>query len=277
MIIENNKLIWDSKPYIMGIVNVTPDSFSGDGMMKNNEDFVDLCVEKALIMQEEGADIIDIGGESTRPKHIYSDTESISVDQELNRVIPVLDKLKNKLLIPISIDTKKGIVAKFALESGAEIINDISMLEDELMIETLLKYNPKYILSHYRKTKHSRDIINDIYLDLQEKIEVLISKNFPNENIIVDPGIGFGKSAEQSFHIIKYLELLIKRLNKPLLIGTSKKSFLEKITGESIENRDVGTYISNFSSLLSGADILRVHDVNNTKKIVNFYKQMRKI
>ena len=121
------------------------------------------------------------------------------------------------------------------------------------------------------------DIINDIYLDLYEKIQFLLSKNFPLENIIIDPGIGFGKSSEQSFYIIKNLKKLISRFNIPLMIGTSKKSFLENITGETLENRDIGTYISNFFSLLNGSDIVRVHDVKNTKKIVDFYKQIQKI
>ncbi len=277
MIIQKNKLVWNSKPYIMGVVNVTPDSFSGDGIMKNNEDFVNLGVEKALNMQKDGADIIDIGGESTRPKNIYQGTKSISVDEELDRVLPLLEKLKNNLAIPISIDTQKGIVAEYGLQSGAKIINDVSMMNDDRMAETLIKYKPIYILSHYRKTKHSMDIINDIYLDLYEKIKFLLSKNFPLENIIIDPGIGFGKSSEQSFYIIKNLKKLISRFNIPLMIGTSKKSFLENITGETLENRDIGTYISNFFSLLNGSDIVRVHDVKNTKKIVYFYKQIQKI
>ena len=277
MIIQKNTLVWNSKPYIMGVVNVTPDSFSGDGIMKNNEDFVNLGVEKALGMQKDGADIIDVGGESTRPKHIYQGAQSISVDEELERVLPLLEKLKNNLAIPISIDTQKGIVAKYGLQNGAKIINDVSMMKDDLMAETLIKYKPIYILSHYRKTKHSTDIINDIYLDLDEKIQFLLSKNFPLENIIIDPGIGFGKSSEQSFYIIKNLKKLISRFNIPLMIGTSKKSFLENITGETLENRDIGTYISNFFSLLNGSDIVRVHDVKNTKKIVDFYKQIEKI
>ena len=277
MIIQKNKLVWNSKPYIMGVVNVTPDSFSGDGIMKNNEDFVNLGVEKALGMQKDGADIIDVGGESTRPKHIYQGAQSISVDEELERVLPLLEKLKNNLAIPISIDTQKCIVAKYGLQYGAKIINDVSMMNDDLMAETLIKYKPIYILSHYRKTKHSTDIINDIYLDLDEKIQFLLSKNFPLENIIIDPGIGFGKSSEQSFYIIKNLKKLISRFNIPLMIGTSKKSFLENITGETLENRDIGTYISNFFSLLNGSDIVRVHDVKNTKKIVDFYKQIEKI
>ena len=277
MIIQKNKLVWNSKPYIMGVVNVTPDSFSGDGIMKNNEDFVNLGVEKALGMQKDGADIIDVGGESTRPKHIYQGAQSISVDEELERVLPLLEKLKNNLAIPISIDTQKGIVAKYGLQYGAKIINDVSMMNDDLMAETLIKYKPIYILSHYRKTKHSTDIINDIYLDLDEKIQFLLSKNFQLENIIIDPGIGFGKSSEQSFYIIKNLKKLISRFNIPLMIGTSKKSFLENITGETLENRDIGTYISNFFSLLNGSDIVRVHDVKNTKKIVDFYKQIEKI
>ena len=209
MIIQKNKLVWNSKPYIMGVVNVTPDSFSGDGIMKNNEDFVNLGLEKSLNMQKDGADIIDIGGESTRPKNIYQGTKSISVDEELDRVLPLLEKLKNNLAIPISIDTQKGIVAKYGLQYGAKIINDVSMMNDDLMADTLIKYKPIYILSHYRKTKHSTDIINDIYLDLDEKIQFLLSKNFPLENIIIDPGIGFGKSSEQSFYIIKKIFFFI--------------------------------------------------------------------
>ena len=142
MIIQKNKLVWNSKPYIMGVVNVTPDSFSGDGIMKNNEDFVNLGVEKALGMQKDGADIIDVGGESTRPKHIYQGAQSISVDEELERVLPLLEKLKNNLAIPISIDTQKGIVAKYGLQYGAKIIKDVSMMIDDLMAETLIKNKP---------------------------------------------------------------------------------------------------------------------------------------
>tara|TARA_Y100000768_G_scaffold112382_1_gene82777 strand:- start:122 stop:955 length:834 start_codon:yes stop_codon:yes gene_type:complete len=277
MIIQKNKLMWNSKPYIMGVVNVTPDSFSGDGIMGNNEGFLNLGFEKALGMEKDGADIIDVGGESTRPKHIYQGAQSISANEEMERVLPLLEKLKNNLAIPISIDTQKGVVAKYALQSGAKIINDVSMMSDDVMVETLIKYKPIYILSHHRKTKHSTDIINDIYLDLDEKIQFLLSKNFPMENIIIDPGIGFGKNSEQSFYIIKNLKKLISRFNIPLMIGTSKKSFLENITGETLDNRDIGTYISNFFSLLNGSYIVRVHDVMNTKKIVDFYKQIEKI
>ncbi|MBL01108.1 MAG: dihydropteroate synthase [Chloroflexi bacterium] len=277
MIIQKNKLMWNSKPYIMGVVNVTPDSFSGDGIMGNNEGFLNLGFEKALGMEKDGADIIDVGGESTRPKHIYQGAQSISANEEMERVLPLLEKLKNNLAIPISIDTQKGVVAKYALQSGAKIINDVSMMSDDVMVETLIKYKPIYILSHHRKTKHSTDIINDIYLDLDEKIQFLLSKNFPLENIIIDPGIGFGKNSEQSFYIIKNLKKLISRFNIPLMIGTSKKSFLENITGETLDNRDIGTYISNFFSLLNGSYIVRVHDVMNTKKIVDFYKQIEKI
>jgi len=277
MIIQKNKLMWNSKPYIMGVVNVTPDSFSGDGIMGNNDGFLNLGFEKALGMEKDGADIIDVGGESTRPKHIYQGAQSISANEEMERVLPLLEKLKNNLAIPISIDTQKGVVAKYALQSGAKIINDVSMMSDDVMVETLIKYKPIYILSHHRKTKHSTDIINDIYLDLDEKIQFLLSKNFPMENIIIDPGIGFGKNSEQSFYIIKNLKKLISRFNIPLMIGTSKKSFLENITGETLDNRDIGTYISNFFSLLNGSYIVRVHDVMNTKKIVDFYKQIEKI
>ncbi len=277
MIIQKNKLMWNSKPYIMGVVNVTPDSFSGDGIMGNNEGFLNLGFEKALGMEKDGADIIDVVGESTRPKHIYQGAQSISANEEMERVLPLLEKLKNNLAIPISIDTQKGVVAKYALQSGAKIINDVSMMSDDVMVETLIKYKPIYILSHHRKTKHSTDIINDIYLDLDEKIQFLLSKNFPMENIIIDPGIGFGKNSEQSFYIIKNLKKLISRFNIPLMIGTSKKSFLENITGETLDNRDIGTYISNFFSLLNGSYIVRVHDVMNTKKIVDFYKQIEKI
>lgn len=270
--VKDKKFFLKSNLYFIGILNVTPDSFSDGG------DFLekDKAVERALKLAEEGADIIDIGGESTRPG-----SEPISAEEEMERVIPVIEKIKKLIDIPISIDTTKAIVAEEALKNGASILNDISALHfDERMVEVIEKYKPSVILMHIKgRPKDMQNNTNyehfpfEILKYLSEGIEKAIQAGIDEQKIIVDPGIGFGKSFDQNLWILKNLNFL-KNLGFPILIGTSRKSFIGKILGLEPKERIYGTISSNLVAFKNGASFLRVHDVKPHK---DFFKVLREI
>jgi dihydropteroate synthase len=250
----------------MGILNVTPDSFSDGGLFYGQEK----AIEHGLKMADEGADIIDIGGESTRPG-----SDAVPTSVELKRVIPVIEALAAKIKIPISIDTKKAKVAAQALAAGAEIINDISALGgDKNMAKTAANTGAGLILMHMRGTPktmqkgdlHYDDLMGEIICNLQKSIGRAISAGVGKNSIIVDPGVGFGKTVEDNYRIIKYLHEL-KALGMPIMIGTSRKSFIGKLTGGKPEERQEGTSASIAASILNGCNVVRVHDVAAMKKV----------
>lgn len=254
------------KTLIMGVINITPDSFS-DGGKYNTLEHALSHAEKLI---SEGADILDIGGESTRPF-----SKPVSAEEELARVIPVIENLKSITDIPISIDTNKAIVAKKALQAGASIINDVSALSfDPEMADIASKSNCPVILMHMIGTPENMQN-NPIYSDLlknlmdyfKERIEFSLKKGIKKENIILDPGIGFGKTLEHNLLIIKNLELL-KSLECPILIGTSRKTFIRKLVEKDDlpNDKDVitGSVASVCAAVLNGAKIVRVHDVKET-------------
>jgi dihydropteroate synthase len=255
-----------SRTYIMGILNVTPDSFSGDGIYQD----VDRAVSIAEGMVEDGADIIDIGGESTRP-----DAESVTIEEEIKRTIPVIKKLSKRISVPISIDTAKSEVARLALENGASIINDITGLgSDPEIIDVAKGFNAKVVLMHIKGTpqtmQHSPNYGN-VVQEIKEKLKVIIEKSIirgiKKENIIIDPGIGFGKTLEHNLQILNRLSEF-KEFNLPVLIGTSRKSFIGKLTGAKSDKRQFGTAASVAIAIKNGADIVRVHDVKEMKQVV---------
>ena len=249
---------------IMGILNITPDSFSdgGDFFEKN------IAIDRALEMVEQGADIIDIGGESTRP---FSD--SVSLKEEISRVIPVIEGICKESDVCISIDTTKSKVASEALEAGASLINDISAMEiDSLMVDVALKFNCPIVLMHMKGIpKNMQDnpqyqsLISDIKEYLLARIDFVVSKGIDRNKIIIDPGIGFGKTVENNFEIINNLDQFVK-MNFPVLLGASRKSFIGVSLNLPENDRLEGSIAANIIGLQKGAKIFRVHDVVETNR-----------
>ena len=263
------------KTYIMGILNVTPDSFSDGGRFFSIDD----AVNHAIRMEKEGADIIDIGGESTRPG-----ATSISLEEETERVIPVIEELKKKIKIPISIDTYKSKVAKMALDLGAIMVNDITALNgDRKLVNVVKDYNVYLCLMHMKGKPRSMqinptytDVIGEIYDYLKKRTDIALFSGIEKDRIIVDPGLGFGKRTgkgiEDNCEILKRLKEL-KKIGFPILIGASRKTFIGNICGGdeqlSVEYRLEGSLAAACVAILNGADIVRVHDVKETRRSVD--------
>ncbi|MCC0179205.1 dihydropteroate synthase [Waterburya agarophytonicola K14] len=251
---------WGERTYLMGILNVTPDSFSDGGEFNS----VETAFSQARDMIKNGADIIDIGGESTRPN-----AAEVSIEDELDRVIPVIRQLRQESAIPISIDTTKAIVAEKAIAAGADIVNDISGATfDDKMLATVAKLDVPIILMHIRgnpKTMQSltdyQDVVTEVAEFLTIQAEKAIACGIDKSHIIVDPGIGFAKTASQSLELVQRLAEL-KVLHLPILVGVSRKSFMGPILKQDrAKDRVWGTSAACYGAISRGADILRVHDV----------------
>jgi dihydropteroate synthase len=257
---------------IMGVLNVTPDSFSDGGIFLDTQ----LAVARALQMERDGADILDIGGESTRPS-----SQPISATEELARILPVLEALRGKLKIPISVDTQKSEVAEAALSAGAEIVNDVSALRaDPRLAEVCSCARAPIILMHMRGTPSTmqkgpfaRNVISDVVTGLREAMSRASRAGIPKSRILLDPGIGFGKTHEQNFEILAALPEFA-RLGCPIVIGTSRKGFLGKALAKPgdeplpPDRRLLGTAATVTASILGGAHIVRVHDIAEIASVV---------
>jgi len=249
----------------MGILNITPDSFSDGGKYYN----LDNAVEYALELVKQGADIIDVGGESTRPG-----AKAISLDDEINRVVPVIKSIRSVSSIPISIDTYKSEVAQIALDSGANIINDISGLKfDSKMIDVVKEHNVPIVIMHIKGTPlnmqinpYYDNIIDEIKSYFEKRINLCLDYGIPKTHIILDPGIGFGKQLNDNFTIIKELNTFIE-LGYPILIGPSRKSFIGLTLDLPVNDRLEGTAAAITASIMNGAHIVRVHDVLEMKRV----------
>ncbi|MFA1822960.1 dihydropteroate synthase [Virgibacillus oceani] len=254
------------RTHIMGILNVTPDSFSDGGSYNS----VKKAVAQATKLEEQGADIIDIGGESTRPDHA-----PVTEEEEISRVIPMIEAIKKEVSIPISIDTYKAKTAKQAIEAGAEIINDVWGAKREPEIaKVAATYNVPIILMHNRNNMDYTDLIEDMKKDLQESIEIAISTGVPKYNIILDPGIGFAKTMEHNLIAMNYLEAF-QAFNLPLLLGTSRKTFIGKKLDISVpQERDVGTGATTCLGVSKGVQIVRVHNVEMTVQLTKMMDAM---
>ena len=262
-VIDGKPYRWGSKTYVMGIINVTNDSFSGDGIGYDPE----ITTEQALKFQDEGADFIDVGAESTRPPNIYKDVVRVTTQEEIKRIAPVIKLMSSKLNIPISIDTYKSDVARCALESGASLINDIwGLKNDGGMIDVVVDYECPIIVMHNQENSIYHNLIEDIKLKLRRTIELAVMRGVKKENIILDPGIGFGKTPEQNIDVIRHLEEF-EDLGQPLLIGTSRKSFIGHVLDVPIGERLEGTAATVALAIRSGVDIVRVHDVKEMVKV----------
>ncbi|HAV10827.1 MAG TPA: dihydropteroate synthase [Dehalococcoidia bacterium] len=241
---------WGKRTYVMGIINVSPDSFSGDGLST-----VDAALAQARGFAEQGVDIIDIGGESTRPG-----SESISVGKELQRVIPVVERLSGEIRVPISVDTYKFEVAKRALDAGAHMLNDIWTLKDTRLAGLAAERKVPIVIMSNQRDQQQRYIIPAVLADLKRAISQAIENGMPRENIIIDPGIGFGKTLEQNCEIVRRLGEL-KSLKQPILLGTSRKSMIGLVLDLPADQRLEGTAATVAIGIAGGADIVRVHDV----------------
>ena len=264
-----------SRTHLMGIFNITPDSFSDGGIYFDGKINIEKIVEDALKMEKSGADFIDVGGESTRPG-----SEKISIDEELERVIPVISELSKKTELPISIDTYKHEVAEEALKAGAVIVNDISAFNfDEKMPEITAKYNASCILMHIKGSPKNMqqnpeydDVVKEVFKYLQDSVN--IAEDAGIKQIIVDVGIGFGKTLEHNLTLLKNLSRF-KELSCPILLGVSRKSFIDKIYPAPMHERLDGTIAANTVGILNGANIIRVHDVAANKRAVRITDSLR--
>ncbi len=246
------ELAWGKRTYVMGIVNTTPDSFSGDGLEYNAE----AAVEQGLRFQSEGADIIDVGGESTRPG-----STPVDADEEMRRTLPVVRGLAASLDIPISIDTYKSEVARAALDAGASIINDVwGLKRDPDMAALAAREGVPVILMHNQTGTHYEDLAPDVMSALRSSLDLALEAGIPVENVILDPGMGFGKTAEHNLEILRRLAEF-RDLGRPLLVGMSRKRTIGYVLDLPVDDRVEGTAATVALSIANGADIVRVHDV----------------
>jgi dihydropteroate synthase len=261
---------------VMGILNVTPDSFAESTSKLDPA----LAVDAALRMQDEGADLIDIGGESTRPG-----SDPVSADEELGRILPVLDALMGQLRVPISVDTYKAAVASAALAAGAAIVNDVSGLRFEpALARAIAAHQGALVLMHTRgrsKTMYAEAVYDDVVVDvareLKESVRIATDDGVPVERIVLDPGIGFAKRPSHSYGVLARLPELAAALDRPLLVGPSRKSFMrDAVGGRPPPERDWGTAAAVTAAVLAGAHIVRVHAVAEMVQVVRVAEEIRR-
>jgi len=264
--IGDRVFVWGQRTYLMGVLNVTPDSFSDGGDFNN----LDAALKQAQEMAAEGADLIDIGGQSTRPG-----AKEISLAEELERVIPVVEQLHRQLSIPISVDTTRSAVAEAAVAAGASIINDISAgTFDPQMLSVVAKLGIPIVLMHLRGTPQTmqkltnyQDLIGEIYQFLASRVQAAIAAGIDRHQIAIDPGIGFAKTGEQNLEILRRLPIF-RSLECPILVGPSRKSFIGKILDRSEPKARVwGTAAACSAAIAGSADILRVHDIPEMRDV----------
>ena len=248
-----NKIFEPSeKTYVMGILNVTPDSFSDGGSYTS----IDKAMEQTEKMIQQGADIIDVGGESTRPGHVQ-----IGDEEEIKRVVPVIREIKKKFDLPVSIDTYKSAVAKAALEAGADLLNDIwGFRYDEKMAELAAEYDVPVCLMHNRDNLDYDDFMEDVKKDLQISLDIAEKYGVKKENIMLDPGVGFGKTYEQNLMVMNHLEEIVD-MGYPVLLGTSRKSVIGLTLDLPVDEREEGTLATSVLGAIKGCQFVRVHDV----------------
>ena len=260
LVIRNKSFIWGQQTYLMGVLNITPDSFSDGGDYNNLEE----ASQRAATLVEAGADILDIGGQSTRPG-----AKQISPEEELERVIPIIKRIRKHLNIPISVDTTRAEIAQQAVQAGADIVNDISGgMFDADMLTTVAELEVPIILMHIRGTPETmqqmtdyEDLVGEIIAVLEERLSAAEAAGIARSRLLIDPGIGFGKTAEQNLELLRQLDQF-QSLGVPILVGTSRKSFIGKIINQDDPKQRVwGTASTCCAAIAQGADILRVHDL----------------
>ncbi|UAK18056.1 dihydropteroate synthase [Sporolactobacillus terrae] len=263
--VRETTLDFRKKTVIMGILNVTPDSFSDGGRFNH----LDLAVQHARQMESDGADIIDIGGESTRPGHL-----PVDLDEEIARVVPMIQAVRKQTSLPISIDTYKAETARHALDAGADIINDIwGAKADPEMAKVAAEYQVPIVLMHNRDNNHYNRIIEDMKRDLQESIDRVLDAGVVPENIILDPGIGFAKDDRQNLYVMNHLDAL-HELGYPILLGTSRKGFIGRALDLPVDQRVEGTGATVCLGIAKGCQMMRVHDVREMARMAKMMDAM---
>ena len=251
-------LVWGRRTYVMGIINLTPDSFSGDGLGSD----VSAAVEQALRFEAEGADFIDVGAESTRPGH-----ESITAEEELERLMPALEAIVSRVNLPISVDTGKAVVARNAVAAGAAIINDQWGLKSEPEVAVAAaQTGAGLILMHNQKGRHYDDLIPDVASSLSASAKTALDAGVPKGNIILDPGSGFGKTPDHNLEVLNRLREFTS-LGYPLMLGTSRKSTIGMVLDLPVDERVEGTAATVALAAAGGVDIVRVHDVRHMVRV----------
>lgn len=259
MIIGNKEFDLTNRTYVMGILNVTPDSFSDGGCWNN----LDRALAHAEKMKEEGAAIIDVGGESTRPGYTQ-----ISDEEEIERVVPVIEALKKEIDLPISIDTYKSTVADAALSAGADLVNDIwGFLYDEKIAAVTAKYDAACCLSHNREVPVYENLVPDVIGDLTKSAQIALQAGVRKDAIILDPGVGFAKSYEENLTILKHLDEFT-RLEYPILLGTSRKSVIGLTLDLPKDQREEGTLVTTVLAAQTRCGFVRVHDVEKNVRAI---------
>jgi len=259
----------------MGILNITPDSFSDGGKYLDPS----LAIERAWQLIEQGADILDVGAESTRPG-----AEEIEVSEEIRRLKPVLRGLGHRISVPISIDTTKAAVANLACDLGAVIVNDISAFrKDPDMVNTVAKAKASVVIMHMKGTPQTmqshcqyQDVVGEVHDFLRDRIRVARDAGITDDQIVVDPGIGFGKNTHQNLVLLKKLSAL-KDLRKPILVGVSQKSFIGQVLDKEVGNRMMGTAAAVAMAVMQGAHMIRVHDVGPMREVITMAKALRDV
>jgi dihydropteroate synthase len=260
MRIGQREFVWGQRTYVMGVINVTPDSFSGDGLLAPSSaerDPVSAAVEQAQQMVAEGADVLDVGGESTRPGHAI-----VRDDEERDRVVPIIAAIREVLPdTPISIDTTKPAVAEAALDAGADLLNDVWGTSETSELTRLASARGlPIVLMHNREEARYRNVVAEVIADLQRALDRALTAGVPWESLVVDPGIGFGKTPEHNLAVLGDLALLAV-LGRPVLLGTSRKSTIGKVLDVPADQRLEGTLATTALGVAAGVDIVRVHDV----------------
>lgn len=256
--IGRRDFVWGERTYLMGVVNVSPDSFSGDGLSD-----AESATAQARRFVDEGADILDVGGQSTRP-----DFKELLPEEEIRRVVPVIERLVAEVDVPVSIDTYKAPVARAALQAGAHLLNDIwGFRKDASLAELAVEFGVPVVVMHNQRGREFHDVIGDIRAGLEASIAIADEAGLPRERLIADPGFGFGWTAEQNIEMLRRLREL-RDLGLPLLTGTSRKSVIGAVLdGAAADQRLLGTAATVALSVASGADIVRVHDVAEMRQV----------
>ncbi|MBD1224683.1 dihydropteroate synthase [Virgibacillus halodenitrificans] len=264
---KRKELDLSARTHIMGILNVTPDSFSDGGSYDSKEK----AIQQAIKMEEDGADIIDIGGESTRPNH-----QPVSLEDEIDRVIPIIKAIREYTNLPISIDTYKAETAKQAIEAGADIINDIWGAKREPEIARVAaQYNVPIILMHNRNNKNYTDLIHDMKIDLKESIDIALDAGVQEDKIVLDPGVGFAKTAEDNLIVMNQLEQFV-RMGYPVLLATSRKRFIGGVLDLPAEERDIGTGATTCLGITKGVQMVRAHNVKVNVELAKMMDAMQR-
>ena len=254
---------WEKKTYVMGIINATPDSFSGDGINGN----IEAGVSQALSFYSEGADILDIGGESTRPQSLYGNVKDISAKEEINRVVPLVEEIRARSGGMISVDTSKSAVADAAIKAGANMVNDVwALKKDPEMVEVVASAKVYVVLMHNDSNPSYSDVVYDTIESLKKSVDKAVRDGISEDLIIIDPGIGFGKDMRQNLTILRRLEEY-KSIGRPILVGTSRKSTIGNILQVPVHERTYGTAASIAIAIAKGTNIVRVHDVGEMAQV----------